>query len=64
MPRQSEITSAAVPEPRLPPEAAAAIVRAFWKADADRVVQERIAFAHLTQDAVAAHCWQSLRPFL
>ncbi len=64
MVRQNTIASTSVPEPTLPPEAAAALVRAFWKDDAEIIVQERIAFAHMTHDTAAAQCWQSLRPFL
>lgn len=48
----------------LPPHAAAAIVKAFWKTDAKTVVAERIAFAHLSNDAAAEACWRSLQPFL
>ncbi|WP_010545406.1 hypothetical protein [Sphingomonas elodea] len=61
---EKDAGSATAPGPTLPPEAAAAIVRAFWKADAESIVQERIAFARLTNDSAAAACWQSLRPFL
>ncbi len=62
--RAKETRSETAPGPTSPPEAAAAIVRAFWNADADSVVQEWIAFARLTNDSAAAACWQSLRPFL
>lgn len=48
----------------LPPNAAAAIVKAFWKGDAQAVVEERIAFAHLSRDAAAEACWRSLQPYL